>query len=61
MLTDAEGMIGNAIHRVDQASKGSSGRVIPLKQGIEGGARTDEPPRNIFVARPRDVCTCAQS
>jgi hypothetical protein len=28
MLTDAEGMIGDAIHLVDEASKGSSGRVI---------------------------------
>jgi len=27
MLTDAEGNIGDAIHLVDQASKGSSGRV----------------------------------
>ena len=29
MLTDAEGNIGDAIHLVDQASKGSSGRVTP--------------------------------
>jgi integrase/recombinase XerD len=29
MLTDAEGEIGDAIHLVDHASKGSSGRVIP--------------------------------
>jgi integrase/recombinase XerD len=28
MLTDAEGNIGDAIHLVDEASKGASGRVI---------------------------------
>jgi integrase/recombinase XerD len=33
MLTDAEGEIGDAIHLVDEASKGSSGRVIPLNRG----------------------------
>ena len=35
MLTDAEGKIGNAIHLVDQASKGSSGRVIPLNKELK--------------------------
>jgi integrase len=35
MLTDAEGMIGDAIHLVDQASKGSSGRVIPLNKELK--------------------------
>ena len=34
MLTDAEGNIGDAIHLVDQASKGSSGRVIPLNRAL---------------------------
>ena len=34
MLTDAEGNIGDAIHLVDQASKGSSGRVIPLNKEL---------------------------
>ena len=35
MLTDAEGMIGDAIHLVDQASKGASGRVIPLNKELK--------------------------
>src|ERR1700734_1842976 len=35
MLTDAEGMIGDAIHLVDEASKGSSGRVIPLNKELK--------------------------
>ncbi len=35
MLTDAEGKIGDAIHLVDQASKGSSGRVVPLNKELK--------------------------
>jgi hypothetical protein len=35
MLTDAEGKIGDAIHLVDQASKGASGRVIPLNRELK--------------------------
>ena len=35
MLTDAEGKIGDAIHLVDEASKGSSGRVIPLNKDLK--------------------------
>jgi hypothetical protein len=35
VLTDAEGNIGDAIHLVDQASKGSSGRVIPLNKELK--------------------------
>src|SRR5271165_3144914 len=35
MLTDAEGDIGDAIHLVDEASKGSSGRVIPLNRELK--------------------------
>jgi integrase len=34
-LTDAEGNIGDAIHLVDQASKGSFGRVIPLNNELK--------------------------
>ena len=36
MLTNAEGKIGDAIHLVDQASKGSSGRVIPSHGELRG-------------------------
>jgi integrase len=35
MLTDAEGNIGDSIHLVDEASKGSSGRVIPLNKELK--------------------------
>jgi len=35
MLTDAEGEIGDAIRLVDQASKGSSGRTIPLNRDLK--------------------------
>ena len=35
MLTDAEGNIGDAIQLVDQASKGASGRAIPLNKDLK--------------------------
>ena len=35
MVTDAEGNIGDAIRLVDEASKGSSGRVIPLNKELK--------------------------
>jgi integrase len=35
MNPDAEGNIGDAIHLVDQASKDSSGRVIPLNRELK--------------------------
>ena len=41
MLTDAEGRIGDAIHLVDQASKGSSGRVIPLNKELKAALVPD--------------------
>ena len=34
MLTDAEGNLGPALHLRDEASKGSSGRVIPLNKEL---------------------------
>ena len=34
MLTDAEGNLGSALHLRDEASKGSSGRVIPLNKEL---------------------------
>ena len=34
MITDASGEIGKAIHLQDKASKGRSGRVIPLNQEL---------------------------
>ena len=35
MVTDAEGAIGSAIHLTDEASKGHSGRVIPLAKDLK--------------------------
>ena len=34
MVTDAEGRLGDAIHLTDSASKGRSGRVIPLNKEL---------------------------
>lgn len=34
MVTDAEGLIGDAIHLPNQATKGSSGRVIPMNRRL---------------------------
>ena len=34
MVTDAEGRLGDAIHLTDNASKGRSGRVIPLNKEL---------------------------
>ena len=34
MVTDAEGSLGSALHLRDEASKGSSGRVIPLNKDL---------------------------
>jgi integrase len=34
MVTDAEGDLGSAVHLRDEASKGSSGRVIPLNKDL---------------------------
>jgi integrase len=34
MVTDVEGHVGDALHLLDKASKGSSGRVIPLNKEL---------------------------
>jgi len=48
MITDAEGKLTDAIHLIDDASKGRSGRIVPLSKDLrlalaelrgEGGAR----------------------
>ena len=43
MVTDAEGNLGSALHLRDEASKGSSGRVIPLNKDAQ--TRSSEAPR----------------
>ena len=34
MVTDSNGFVSNAIHLTDEASKGNSGRVIPLNKDV---------------------------
>lgn len=34
MVTDAEGNLGEAIHLVDEASKGKSGRIVPMSRDL---------------------------
>jgi integrase/recombinase XerD len=34
MVSDAEGNVGEALHLLDKASKGSSGRIIPLNKEL---------------------------
>jgi integrase len=36
MTVNSEGTVGNAIHLTDIASKGNSGRVIPLNKDVKG-------------------------
>lgn len=40
MVTDADGSIGSAIHLQDKASKGRSGRVIPLNAELRSALMT---------------------
>ena len=39
MITDAEGEIGQAIHLQDKASKGRSGRIIPMNGDVRSALR----------------------
>ena len=36
MVVNSDGVVGNAIHLTDNASKGKSGRVIPLNKDVKG-------------------------
>jgi integrase len=40
MITDAEGNLGSAIHLRDDASKGNSGRIIPLNKELRAALET---------------------
>ena len=46
MLTDAEGNLGSTIHLRDEASKGSSGRVIPLNKDLRSALQKLHDERN---------------
>ena len=51
MVTDAEGNLGSALHLRDEASKGSSGRVIPLNKDLRSALQKlhDERDSSPFV------------
>ena len=62
MLTDAEGNLGSALHLRDEASKGSSGRVIPLNKDLRSALQKlhDERGSSPFViTTERADCTSA--
>lgn len=71
MVQDSGGDIGDAIHLVDQASKGASGRVIPLNRQLkshlkllfdEGKVRHDfDPVGSYVIATERSARTSAQA
>jgi integrase/recombinase XerD len=71
MAVDSEGTVGNAIHLTDIASKGNSGRVIPLNKDVKGllirlfedeSKRFDFDINSSFVIRTeRSKSTSAQS
>ncbi|RTL61478.1 MAG: site-specific integrase [Pseudonocardiaceae bacterium] len=52
MVTDAEGAIGHDIRLEDSASKGQSGRVIPMSRGLQKSLadwRVEQSPTSEFV------------
>ena len=49
MVTDAEGNLGTALHLRDEASKGASGRVIPLNKELVGAAGFTRPRQHVAV------------
>ena len=71
MVVNSEGTVSNAIHLTDDASKGNSGRVIPLNKDVKGllvrlfedeSKRHDYEVNTSFVIRTeRSKSTSAQS
>ena len=51
MVTDAEGNLGPALHLRDEASKGSSGRVIPLNKDLRAALQKVHDERDSSVLR----------
>ena len=64
MVTDAEGNLGSALHLRDEASKGSSGRVIPLNKDLRAALQKlhderDSSPYIITTERAQnDISSC---
>jgi integrase len=66
MITDASGEIGKAIHLQDKASKGRSGRVIPLNQELRSTLgdwqrSIRSTPSTFVISTERSKRTSAQS
>ena len=64
MLTDAEGNLGPAIHLRDEASKGMSGRVIPLNKELRTALQElhDQRTKSPYVIiTERSLCTSASA
>ena len=60
MVTDAEGNLGTALHLRDEASKGASGRVIPLNKELRAAlqqAARPTPARRLTSSRQNDHAT----
>jgi len=66
MITDAEGQIGRAIHLRDHASKGRSGRIIPMNDELRSALHRWQQEKQIepdahVIATERSVRTSAQA
>lgn len=57
MVTDAEGNIGSVIHLIDEASKGKSGRVIPMSKDLLQALRDYRHSRRYYPASPYVITT----
>ena len=54
MVTDAEGNLGTALHLRDEASKGASGRVIPLNKELRAALQILHDERQHVALRHHD-------
>ncbi len=64
MVTDAEGNLGTALHLRDEASKGSSGRVIPLNRELRAALqalREQDCPSPYVITTERSQHTSASA
>jgi integrase len=53
MITDADGEVGQAIHLQDKASKGKSGRIIPMNGDLKSALQDL---RRLVWAKPGTFC-----
>ena len=59
MVTDAEGNLGTALHLRDEASKGASGRVIPLNKELRAALQRLHDERQHVALRHHDRAIAA--